>query len=132
MADNVENDLTKVKKLAEDLHIGGYTRHVLLCPGQACCTKEVGNAAWDMLKEETKRRNLTLVSSPQACYRTKASCLRVCNDGPIMVVYPEGTYYARMTADKIPRFLDEHIEGGKPIEEWIFARNPLPAVPKEA
>jgi (2Fe-2S) ferredoxin len=45
-----------------------------------------------------------------------------------MVVYPEGTYYYGMTADRIPRFVEEHLVGGKPIEEWIFARNPLPHV----
>jgi (2Fe-2S) ferredoxin len=57
---------------------------------------------------------------------TKVGCLRVCAGGPILVVYPEGTWYAGMTADRIPRFVQEHLVDGKPIEEWIFARNPLP------
>jgi (2Fe-2S) ferredoxin len=43
-----------------------------------------------------------------------------------MVVYPEGTWYHGMTADRIPRLVREHLVEGRPIEEWIFARNPLP------
>jgi (2Fe-2S) ferredoxin len=43
-----------------------------------------------------------------------------------MVVYPEGTWYHGMTADRIPHFVREHLLAGKPIEEWIFARNELP------
>src|SRR5213076_200120 len=45
--------------------------------------------------------------------------------GPTMVVYPEGTWYSGMTADRMQRFVSEHLVGGRPIEEWIFARNPL-------
>ena len=46
--------------------------------------------------------------------------------GPILVVYPEGTWYMGMTADRIPRFVQEHLAEGRPVEEWIFARNALP------
>ena len=53
-------------------------------------------------------------------------CLRFCQGGPIMVVYPEGTYYAGMTAERIPEFVERHLVEGRPIEERIFARNPLP------
>jgi (2Fe-2S) ferredoxin len=42
-----------------------------------------------------------------------------------MVVYPEGTWYHGMTAERIPRFAQEHLVEGKPGQEWIFARNPL-------
>ena len=42
-----------------------------------------------------------------------------------MVVYPEGTWYHGMTAERIPRFIQEHLTEGKPIAEWVFAENPL-------
>ena len=71
-------------------------------------------------------KELQLISPNPLVYRTKANCLRVCVQGPIAVVYPEGTWYGGMTADRIPRFVQEHLIDGKPIEEWIFARNPLP------
>jgi (2Fe-2S) ferredoxin len=120
----------KVGEIAEKLLIGHFHRHVFLCVGDACCAaigKEGSQAAWDKLKDELKSRNLSLATGPAACYRTKVSCMRICAGGPILVVYPEGTWYAGMTADRIPRFVQEHLIDGKPIEEWIFARNPLPS-----
>ena len=112
--------------IADKLLIGRFHRHVFLCVGEACCPAETGEAAWDALKAELKRRNLSLATGPAACYRTKVGCLRVCGGGPIAVVYPEGTWYAGMTAARVPRFVEEHLVGGAPVEEWVFARNPLP------
>jgi (2Fe-2S) ferredoxin len=116
-----------LQKIAGNLCIGGYVRHVFLCVGGKCASEEEGRAAWERLKRELKDRNLSLSTVPNACYRSKVDCLRVCAGGPIMVVYPEGTWYSAMTADRIPLFVEQHLEQGKPVEEWIFARNPLPA-----
>ena len=102
------------------LGIGAYARHVFLCTGPTCCPDSLGLAAWDALKAEIKNAGLG-----NACFRTKAGCLRVCCSGPVLVVYPEGTWYANMTAERIPRLVRDHLVGGAPIEEWIFARNPL-------
>ena len=122
MSDKFEN----LGKAAEKLGLGHYHRHVFLCLGPDCCQPEVGEAAWDVLKKELKERNLTLCRGPNECYRTKVNCLRVCTGGPIMVVYPEGTWYHGMTADRVPRFVQEHLVEGRPVQEWVFARNPLP------
>jgi (2Fe-2S) ferredoxin len=116
----------KLADIARTLKIGAFHRHVFLCIGETCCSAEAGNASWDALKKELKDRNLSLADGPAACYRTKVGCLRVCAGGPILVVYPEGTWYAGMTADRVPRFVQEHLIDGNPIEDWIFARNPLP------
>ena len=114
--------------MAGKLLIGAYHRHVFLCIGEECCTEEEGEAAWDALKRELKDRGLSLAVGPNACYRTKVGCLRVCKAGPILVVYPEGTYYFGMTADTIPEFVQKHLVDGVPMEERIFARNPLSMV----
>ena len=66
-----------------------------------------------------------LLSGENACYRSKVGCLRICCHGPTLVVYPEGTWYHGMTADKVPRFVQEHLVAGEPISEWVFAENPL-------
>ena len=116
----------KLAEVAEKLLIGQYHRHVFLCIGDSCCTSEAGQAAWEVLKRELKDRNLSLATGSAACYRTKVQCLRGCVGGPILVVYPEGMWYMGMTADRIPRFVQEHLVDGHPIEEWIFARNALP------
>jgi len=104
--------------------IGHYQRHVFLCTGPSCCTPEQGQAAWEALKQTLKDAGLT--AGPNSCYRTKVGCLRICCHGPTMVVYPEGTWYHGMTAERMPRFVQEHLQQDKPIEDWIFARNPLP------
>ena len=120
----------KLTAVADKLLIGHFHRHVFLCVSDACCGavgEAAAQAAWDALKDELKARNLSLATGPAACYRTKVHCLRVCAGGPILVVYPEGTWYANMTADRIPRFVQHHLIDGRPVEEWVFARNPLPA-----
>lgn len=121
----------ELTKIADTLKIGQYHRHVFLCIGEECCTAEQGQAAWEVLKKELKDRNLSLSTGPNACYRTKVQCLRVCKGGPILVVYPEGTYYFGMTADKIPEFVQKHLVDGQPMEDRIFARNPLPVVTQD-
>jgi (2Fe-2S) ferredoxin len=123
MADRIE----ELQAAAAKVGVGGYRRHVFLCTGPSCCTPEVGMAAWETLKKTLKEREL--LSGPNACYRSKAGCLRICCHGPTMVVYPEGTWYSGMTAERIPEFVQRHIVEGRPIEEWVFARNPLSTAP---
>jgi (2Fe-2S) ferredoxin len=104
-------------------NVGGYRRHVLLCTGPKCCSEAEGMAAWEVLKGQIKDRGLG--EGEGACYRTKVGCLRICCHGPTMLVYPEGTWYHGMTAERIPRFVQEHLVEGRPVEEWVFARNPI-------
>jgi len=116
--------MQELQTVAAKLGIGGYTRHVFLCIGPTCCTPETGLASWEKLKQTLKDKGLT--SGPNACYRTKVGCLRICTDGPTMVVYPEGTWYHGMTPERIERFVEQHLLAGQPIEEWVFANNALP------
>lgn len=110
--------------MARKIGIGAIRRHVFLCVGPKCCTPEVGEQSWELLKQKLKDAGLQ--SGDQVCQRTRAGCLRICCSGPVLVVYPEGTWYRDMTPDRIERFVAEHLIAGQPIEEWIFARNPLP------
>lgn len=57
--------------------------------------------------------------------RTKADCLRICEQGAIAVVYPEGTWYARLDIERLDRVIDEHLLGGRPVEELVFAKGEL-------
>lgn len=113
----------QLQAAAAKLGIGGYHRHVFLCTGPSCCSPEVGQTAWEALKKA--HHELGLGTGPNACYRTKVGCLRICCHGPTLVVYPDGTWYHGMTADRIPDFVQSHLVDGRPIEEWVFARNPL-------
>ncbi|OWK35129.1 (2Fe-2S) ferredoxin domain-containing protein [Fimbriiglobus ruber] len=121
----MSKEMAKLTEVAGKLGIGSYQRHVFLCIGDQCCSSEVGSAAWEALKAELKERGLSPGTPDRSCYRTKVGCLRACQSGPLAVVYPEGTYYANLTADRVPEFVQKHLVDGTPIKEWIFARNPL-------
>ncbi len=118
--------MPNLQQIAETLFIGEYHRHVFLCTGDTCCSAEQGQEAWDELKKRLKEEKLSLSAGPKACYRTKADCLRVCQDGPIVVVYPEGTWYYGMTKERIPLLVQQHLMEGNPVEEWIFAATRVP------
>jgi (2Fe-2S) ferredoxin len=119
----------QLESVAAKLGIGSYHRHVFLCTGPSCCTPQEGQEAWDALKQQIKEHQLA--AGDNACYRTKVGCLRICCHGPTMVVYPEGTWYCGMTAERIPIFVQRHLVEGEPIREWIFADNPLQQPPIE-
>jgi (2Fe-2S) ferredoxin len=117
----------QLQAVAAKLGIGHYKRHVLLCTGPNCCSPEDGLKSWEALKEQLKEHDL--LTGPKACYRTKVGCLRICCHGPTMLVYPEGTWYHGMTAEKIPHFVRQHLIEGREVTEWVFAHNPIEAEP---
>jgi len=111
-------------QMAPQFGIGNLTRHLFICLGPDCCSSDVGNATWDYVKRRLKELNLA-GGKESTCFRTKAQCLRICIDGPIAVVYPEGAWYRNVTIENAERIIQEHLIGGRVVEELCFARNPL-------
>ncbi|MDE1171917.1 MAG: (2Fe-2S) ferredoxin domain-containing protein [Verrucomicrobium sp.] len=121
---SVESGLKKAGALGK----GPARAHLFLCLGPECCSLKEGKKVWDYLKEATaeleKKQGILVL-------RTKADCLRVCSGGPWLVVYPEGTWYGDVTVERCARILEEHVVGGRPVEKWAAATQPLTGCEKK-
>jgi (2Fe-2S) ferredoxin len=94
-----------------------YGKHVFVCTGPRCAP-DTSNTLYNGLKERLKQ--LKLNEGDQKVMRSQSHCFGICHGGPLAVVYPEGVWYHHLTPEKMERVIQEHLIGGKPVQELIM------------
>lgn len=120
--------------MIESLGIPQIQRHLFLCTDPTkpkCCPKEDSLTAWNYLKKRLQELGLDRPTElrPDCIFRTKANCLRVCTQGPILLVYPDGVWYRNAMPEMIEEIIQRHVLKGEVVAEYAIAQHPLPGPP---
>ncbi len=92
----------------------GYRKQVLVCGGTGC-TSSGSQKVIEALEKELKKQGLE-----NEVLVVRTGCFGLCSLGPIMIVYPEGAFYAQATPEGVVRVVDEHLKNGKICTDLLY------------
>ncbi|MDZ4263106.1 MAG: (2Fe-2S) ferredoxin domain-containing protein [Pseudomonadota bacterium] len=94
-----------------------FKHHVFFCTnqredGSACCQNHNAQAMREHAKQRIKALGL---SGKEGVRINGAGCLDRCSEGPVMVVYPDETWYTYVDQEDVDEIIDEHLVNGRPV-----------------
>ena len=90
-------------------------KHILICGGTGC-TSSGSTKIKEVLEAEIAAAGIA-----DRVKVVQTGCFGLCALGPIMIVYPEGTFYSRTEVEHIPEIVKEHLIGGNPVKKYLYA-----------
>lgn len=95
-----------------------YQKHVFFCTNQreggaSCCADFQAAQARDYVKERVKKLNLDLNNQVRV---NTAGCLGRCEEGPVIVIYPEAVWYTYVDQSDVDEIIEEHLQHGRVVE----------------
>jgi len=96
-----------------------YAQHVFFCTnqraaGETCCNNAGAKKMRDYVKDKVKA--LGISSDAKRIRINSAGCMGRCDDGPVLVVYPEGTWYTYVDENDIDEIISEHLQHGRVVQ----------------
>jgi (2Fe-2S) ferredoxin len=113
------------------LGVNCIQRHIFICADASkpkCVDREASIQTWEYLKKRLKELKIDRKTNERSdvIFRTKANCLRICQYGPIVVIYPDGVWYHSVTVEVAEQIIKRHLLGNEIVSEYAFLQHPLP------